>query len=161
MTTVIPNACYYRIKLIQNTTETSEKKNSYAHIYSSDGLLIKSIALTEDEIYTEDYKRINAMLDPLSKNKLHSGKFVITGDNILGLYPVLHVYDRNDIEIVSQRYNGPNSLEELVAYQKANKYAVKIDYEWALENKIPVINNYKEKTCLLNCMHIFKCFGCL
>ena len=154
----IPTACYYIIKLVR---DKDKDKISYAHIYDRDASLLKSVKLEEDEVYAENFKRIDGMLDYNSVNKLHPGKFVIDNDSVVGLVQMLHIYDKNNKLVRSQKYNGPTTLTGLVTHQKNNNYAIAVDYDWALANNTVVVNNYMEKTCLLNCISMFKWFGCM
>lgn len=131
---IIKNSSYY---IPVNKRETGIHK---AIIYDVDGNQLKEVPLLISEYYYSSSYRIDKMLDPTYVGKARPAKVVIRYHIKLG--KTIYLFDKNDNVIGYQRYDGPFDLEGLVDHQLHHGYSIKVDYEWMLENNIPVIDSY-------------------
>ena len=133
---IIAGASYY-IKVCEND-------NQKVLIYNVSGDLLQELQLEKSEYIYSSVARIDRMLDPACVNLARPAGVVIGYHIKLGR--TISFIDKNDKVIECQCYNGPSDLEGLVDCQKNgpdHEYSYKLDYDWMLEHKIPVIDKYE------------------
>lgn len=129
----IDGACYFNIG-------AKETKINEAKIYDKNGFLLKTISLTPVEIIYENYERITGMLDPSVRGKARPAKILISGHMNLGR--CIYFISIKGQVMKFQNYLGPSDLEGLVQYQLDRKFGHKMDYQWILEQDIPIDDIY-------------------
>ena len=138
---IIKNSSYY---IPINRNEPAVHK---AIIYDVDGNQLNEIPLLLSEYYYSSSDRLDKMLDPACVGKARPAKVVIGYHIKLGR--TIYLRDKNDNIIGYQRYDGPLDIAGLVDHQlhgKNYEYSLKVDYNWMLENNVPVTDSYSGRS---------------
>lgn len=129
---MIPTASYYVTK--------RDKEIRKAIIYDRDGNELREVPLDPLEFNYSAVGRIDKMLDPEFDGKARPKKIVVGYHIKLGR--TIFFFDKNGNSIAYQAYQGPLDLAGLVRSQREGQYSIRVDYQWILENDVPVSDEY-------------------
>jgi hypothetical protein len=134
MSSVISTACYY---VIDNGLV---KLTHQAHFYDRDGNLLKTVPLEIMEYYSQKLIRLEEMIDPLFRHKARPVKIVYSLNS--AQTRIISFYDKNGNVIDSQVCpDGPTNLIHLNDYFCHRRNARSYDFEWILEQNIPIYDH--------------------
>ena len=135
----IPNSCYY----IMNNNK--EKNIHQADMYDCDGNKLSEIPLEPPEYYHSSSIRLDELLDKNCVGKARPA--IIKIGNHIKIGRTIFFVDKNGNTIRYQRYRGPLDLGGLCKHQRESDFGYRMDYDWIMENKITVEDNYGYGMC--------------
>ena len=140
---MIPGACY------------AIKKTDYTEhlmmIYDMDGNILRNIPLSPEQYYFGDFRNLaGKLIDPTVIHKARPTLINIETNEKMG--KIIQFLDKHNNTIMYQTYSGPVDLYGLIQYQKQRTDRIigfGVDYQWILENNVPIINNIQSNCELI------------